>query len=394
MNFDLCTLVAVGGFVVVVSGLILLFSWWLDRRFACLGLWGVALIVLAAGYAVITARGALPLRASIEVGSALCLLASGLMWWGARSFADRPIRPAAAFAGALIWIVACQFDALVMSATLRQQLFSLITAVYTLFTAWEYLGRAESELVSRWPAVWLLAVHALLFSCRAVFPRPTTFPNVVSERMNGWLTALAALLLAHYLSMAFLVLCMVKERRELENRRAARVDALTGIANRRAFYEGGEPLLRCTLAKNRPVALLGFDLDQFKSVNDTFGHGAGDRVLRAFCDTVVSLLRPGDLFGRIGGEEFSLLLPDTDGATAMETAERIRAAFAVRQVDVGGARAAATVSIGVALARPDDDLAALMAASDRALYRAKAAGRNRVVGVCAPLPRFGITAAA
>ncbi|MDQ2078575.1 GGDEF domain-containing protein [Xanthobacteraceae bacterium Astr-EGSB] len=394
MNIDLCTLVVVGGFVVVVSGLILLFSWWLDRRSACLGLWGGGLILLAAGYAVIAARGALPLRASIEVGSALCLLANGLMWCGARSFVGRPIRLAAVLAGALVWVVACQFDALVMSVTMRQQLFSLITVVYTLLTAWEYLRSAEVELASRWPAVLLLAAHAILFLARVVFPYPTVFPNMASERMNVWLTALAAVLLAHYLSMAFLVLCMVKERRELEHRREARIDELTGIANRRAFFESGEPLLRGALAERRPVALLTLDLDLFKSVNDTFGHGAGDRVLRAFCDTVVSLLRPGDLFGRTGGEEFALLLPDADGAAAMKTAERIRAAFADRQVDVGGARAAATVSIGVALARPDDDFAALMAASDGALYRAKAAGRNRVVWACAPTPCLGFTAAA
>jgi diguanylate cyclase (GGDEF)-like protein len=394
MDLDLGTLVAVGGFATVVCGILLLFSWWQDRRFACLGQWGGGLILLAVGYAVMTARGSLPLKASIEIGSGLCLAANAVMWCGARTFADRPARLAPMFAGALVWIVACQFDAIVLSATLRQQLFSLITVVYTLLAAWEYAHHPDTELVSRWPAVVLLVVHAALFSARAVFPYMTIFPNVITHQIGPWLTVLAAVLLAHYLSMAFLVLCMVKERRELEHRRAARIDALTGIANRRAFFENGEPLLADTLAARHPAALLAFDLDLFKRVNDTFGHPAGDRVLRAFCDTVGMHLRPDDLFGRTGGEEFALLLPGVGLVTAMRIAERIRSAFAERHVDLDGARASSTVSVGVALARTGDDFSTLMAAADRALYRAKAAGRNRVARARSLAPRLGVGAAA
>jgi diguanylate cyclase (GGDEF)-like protein len=128
----------------------------------------------------------------------------------------------------------------------------------------------------------------------------------------------------------------------------------------------------------RPAALLLFDLDRFKSINDRFGHGAGD-VLTAFCQLATSLLRPTDLFGRIGGEEFASLLPDTTRQDALLLAERLRAAFEATTHTLTDGPLSATASVGVAIS--DDassDLAALLDVADQALYRAKAMGRNRV----------------
>jgi diguanylate cyclase (GGDEF)-like protein len=123
------------------------------------------------------------------------------------------------------------------------------------------------------------------------------------------------------------------------------------------------------------------DLDRFKEVNDTAGHQAGDRVLRAFCDLVAGSIRPGDLFGRLGGEEFGCLLANAPMAHALHTAERLRREFAAMRLpdlDVNP-----TVSVGVAMANEAGrSLPALLATADRALYRAKAEGRNRV----APAP--------
>ena len=142
----------------------------------------------------------------------------------------------------------------------------------------------------------------------------------------------------------------------------------------------------------RPVALLLFDLDRFKSINDKFGHSAGDAVLSAFCRLATSLLRPTDLFGRIGGEEFASLLPDTTRQDALLLAERLRTAFKATSHEVADQTLTATVCVGVAVS--DDassDLAALLDAADRALYRAKATGRNRVelssYSATAPPPR-------
>jgi len=122
-----------------------------------------------------------------------------------------------------------------------------------------------------------------------------------------------------------------------------------------------------------------FDLDRFKSINDRFGHPAGDAVLVAFCQVATSLLRPTDLFGRIGGEEFASLLPDTDWQNALGLAERLRAAFEAKVHTVAERPLTATVSVGVAISDDESlDLFALMDAADQALYRAKALGGNRV----------------
>jgi diguanylate cyclase (GGDEF)-like protein len=134
-----------------------------------------------------------------------------------------------------------------------------------------------------------------------------------------------------------------------------------------------------TAADKMPVALIAFNLDQFKSVNDSYGHSAGDRLLRSFCDVASESLRAGDVFGRIGGEEFACLPADVSPADAVAIAERLRRQFANREIDSGSTRVHATVSSGVAIAgQPQPELEALMSAADRALYRAKQLGWNRV----------------
>ncbi len=121
------------------------------------------------------------------------------------------------------------------------------------------------------------------------------------------------------------------------------------------------------------------DLDRFKHINDTFGHGAGDFVLRSFGERVTATLREADLAGRIGGEEFLMILPETDLTGAMPFAERLRRAVADTPMALTGEGLTVSCSLGVAQREPDDlDAGQLLARADAALYRAKAEGRNRV----------------
>ncbi len=154
-------------------------------------------------------------------------------------------------------------------------------------------------------------------------------------------------------------------------------DEMTGALTRATFIERSERHLE----ENGTAAVLMLDVDRFKSVNDHHGHAAGDRVLVAFASTVLATLRPGYLFGRLGGEEFAILLPQTTHGEARAFAERLRRAVEDHAVDIAdGCRLTITVSIGLAfqtgIARPSLD--ALLAEADAALYRAKACGRNRV----------------
>lgn len=163
--------------------------------------------------------------------------------------------------------------------------------------------------------------------------------------------------------------------------RLANVDALTGAATRRHFGELAERELSRAKRAGETVAVLAMDLDRFKALNDAHGHAGGDAALRAFAAVCRAQLRTSDVFGRIGGEEFAVLLPATDAAAALAVAERIRAALAATPLDLGGAAATpVTVSIGVASRRADGALLeALLLAADEALYAAKRGGRNRVV---------------
>jgi len=181
------------------------------------------------------------------------------------------------------------------------------------------------------------------------------------------------------IAIAFILLAMAKERTEHRHKTAALIDPLTGIANRRAFLQDGEAQLKRQAADPRPTAVMLLDLDNFKSINDRFGHAIGDRVLQLFAQVGSECMRRLDIFGRLGGEEFAALLVDTTRDRALAVAEQIRSSFATATSEVEGKPVVATVSIGVVISHDAVlDLSALLAQADHALYRAKDNGRNRI----------------
>jgi two-component system, cell cycle response regulator len=156
-------------------------------------------------------------------------------------------------------------------------------------------------------------------------------------------------------------------------------DGLTGIANRRAFEEKIEAEVYHALRHDRPLSLVMFDLDHFKKVNDTYGHMAGDHVLKTVASIVRSRIRQGDVLARYGGEEFALLLRETPKGTAAQLAEEIRVAIANSEVTFEDRIIPVTVSMGVAEATPDLRTPhQLVKVADARLYDAKREGRNRV----------------
>jgi diguanylate cyclase (GGDEF)-like protein len=181
------------------------------------------------------------------------------------------------------------------------------------------------------------------------------------------------------IAIAFIMLAMAKERTELRHKTAALVDPLTGIANRRAFLEEACALGQRQGAQPRPIAVLLADLDSFKSINDRFGHAIGDHVLQLFADVACARLGPRDLIGRLGGEEFAVVLYDAGRDKGFAVAERIRVSFEAAAADVKGFAVGGTVSMGLVTAENGlIDLPALLARADAALYCAKERGRNRV----------------
>lgn len=173
-----------------------------------------------------------------------------------------------------------------------------------------------------------------------------------------------------------------------ELRHLATTDPLTGLANRAHFLDQVEEEMVRSDRFRRPLALLMIDLDRFKRINDQHGHAAGDEVLRVFARVLGSSLRSVDLCGRLGGEEFAVLMPETDLAGALPGAERLRQAIEAARVDGVAGGLAFTASFGVAVRHGEEPLKRLMARADAALYAAKHGGRNRVevAGNDAPAP--------
>ncbi len=163
------------------------------------------------------------------------------------------------------------------------------------------------------------------------------------------------------------------------------VDALTDVPNRRGFYQGLAPWLALARRPGQPTALVILNLDSFKRVNDHYGHGVGDTVLKAIVDAVRGQLRDSDLMGRLGGAEFALLLPRTGLAEAVVVAERIRQAVAALPVKAERAVINLTASMGVTTIRAEDSTVSLFKRADEALQAAKLRGRNQVVAAAAPV---------
>jgi diguanylate cyclase (GGDEF)-like protein/PAS domain S-box-containing protein len=173
----------------------------------------------------------------------------------------------------------------------------------------------------------------------------------------------------------------ITEQKSLEARLTeyATVDELTGAFNRRYLFEAGAAECVRGSRHQRSFSLLMLDLDDFKDVNDTLGHSTGDEILRCFVRTCRAQLRASDTLGRIGGEEFAIVAPETPIEGGRQVAERIRADCEAARLLVDGQPVRITVSIGVAeFEGSEDDFAAVMKRGDRALYRAKRSGRNRV----------------
>jgi diguanylate cyclase (GGDEF)-like protein len=159
----------------------------------------------------------------------------------------------------------------------------------------------------------------------------------------------------------------------------AQLDELTGALNRRyVMKELDEELLRCLRSK-QPCSVALIDLDWFKKINDTFGHPVGDEALRAFAITIFANIRGIDKFGRYGGEEFLLVLPDTSQAVAVRTLDRLRDIVAGLDWAAISPRMTVTLSAGVTSIRANDTTDSILSRADRALYRAKESGRNRVL---------------
>ena len=228
----------------------------------------------------------------------------------------------------------------------------------------------------RWPAFVVPVLHGLVLMLPILLgdflrPQDAAFSGSI------WMTVFSIELVLYAVGTVFVIFMLVSERAVTVHKTAASMDPLTGMFNRRGFSEATSRVIEREANAGRPVTVLIFDIDHFKSINDRFGHPAGDEILKLFSTIVINTLRISDMSGRIGGEEFAALLPCSleEGVLA---AERVREAFEASGIVVDEGPVDTTVSIGVAGGPAGTELEVLLAAADTALYQAKRSGRNRV----------------
>ena len=380
MSLDYNTLFLLTVDIEAMLGLLLLFVWVQNLSIRAVAWWGSAHLVRAVSIVLYGLYGSVPDLISIDLANALLFTSYALTWNGARVFDRRAPLIGSLFAGATLWALASFVPGFTKAPDMQAMLSGLIIASFIWLTAYEFWRGREEPLVSRWPAILILFLYGNVFLVRT--PLSALLPAVLQRDLlsSAWLTVLSTESLLAAISTAFVFVAIAKERMEFGYKTAAMRDPLTGLLNRGAFVGEAEALTHLQVKRDRPVAVFMIDLDAFKDINDRFGHPLGDRVLRVFADTMRANLRSSDLVGRLGGEEFAVVLADACRDNAFRVAERLRRAFADAASTVEGVSVRATASFGVSIIQdPLDDVNRLLMQADEALYRAKALGRNRVV---------------
>jgi diguanylate cyclase (GGDEF)-like protein len=370
---DSLTLDIVATMVAALLGAMLLF-FARQENIPALRWWGAAYLLGAASVALWTLVGNRFGETVPLLLSALGLVASAMVWNAARVFHSRGASLPGLALGAIVWISAgTLLDPDVTS--LRLTIGAGLVVIYATLTASELWQERRKSLQRRWPAIIVPVLHGF------VLMLPILLGNVLRDS-NGafataWVTIFSIELVLYAVGTVFVIFMLVSERAVSAHKRAALIDPLTGLLNRRGFTEACGRLIARDARKGQQVTVLVFDIDHFKSINDRFGHPAGDEILKLFAAVVVNNLRISDLSGRIGGEEFAALLPCSLQEGVL-VAERVREAFAASGIVCDDGPVDTTVSIGVAGGPAGTELDVLLTAADTALYKAKRTGRNRV----------------
>lgn len=327
----------------------------------------------------------LPSMLSVVIASGLMVLGVGVIWLGLRDFRQQsqsqlPVLLTALLCMLLQWLLLDIYQ----TPAATYPISSTALCLFTLLSARELLRPWPQPLRS---ACWLAGGLFLLASAGLVLRALATLSDNGEQLLPGHGPHAASLLglLLLQIGLACCFMLMTLYQTALSLARLSERDGLTGILNRRSLCRQGSNLLQRCQRQQQPACLLMLDADHFKRINDEFGHQTGDAVLCHMSSRIGNQLRQGDLFGRFGGEEFTLLLPGLQPDEAMRTAERIRLALCNQPCSSAGQLVQLSASIG--MAHSNDlgyDFEKLLGAADHALYRAKHLGRNRVEATSPP----------
>ncbi|MFG6447505.1 diguanylate cyclase [Roseateles sp. BYS180W] len=332
-------------------------------------LWAWAPLLCAAGCLAYAAWGQWPAALVVTLANGLVLGAAALYVLGAQRFFGQPLQ-LAALAG---WVSAC-----LVLIQLAHQLWpqaraeALLLLLGAAGLSWALQRLWQGQRMGA-AGRYLQGVQAAQAALLALCLAQLLWPSSLDVPHGAMFLALCATLLM----MGLGVLLLASQRLREEFMQLARLDALTGSLTRTAWLEQAEMELARCRRYGHALSLLFFDLDSLKHINDQYGHRVGDRVLREAVQQARLTLRQSDQLGRLGGEEFAVLLPETEVASAMQVAERLRQAVEVGPGAPRTSISAGLVSLGAFEAIPGG-LDELLSRADAALLRAKTLGRNRV----------------
>jgi diguanylate cyclase (GGDEF)-like protein len=370
MHFDPHTAFTFQFVQALINGCILLLSWLENRRTVALVWWSASHMVAAAAMVAFAVSASLSQPTALGLAHLLLVLYWAVQLVGTRIFEGRSWSPAYLLAPTAAMTAAIAVWS--PGSDEAWQVFKGLMLLLALATVHEILRNRPQAPLLRWSLVALIAVHCLLVTGAG------NFGSGPGARFDFWGDLIMLEAIAYGSGTALLFIALSKANAESELRKAATTDSLTGLMNRGAFIARAELSLARACPRHEQVALAIFDLDRFKAINDGYGHSAGDEVLRVFARILGATFRATDVVGRLGGEEFAVLLADVPAQEAIALVERARVAFARSDIAVRGGRIPTTVSAGITWESAGDrDLDGMLAGADDLLYRAKANGRNR-----------------
>jgi diguanylate cyclase (GGDEF)-like protein len=374
MSFDTSTLYLIATMLAAMLGsMLVLFG--KQENIAALKWWGAAYLLGSAAVAIWTIYGdTLGPMTSLALTS-IGFFACGMVWNASRVFHGRKLLWPGLVLGPLVWI-ATMMTLAPRDASIRLSMGAAIIAIYAALTASELWSERRRDMQRRWPTVTIPVLHGFVLMLPiliGVYMRPYD----ANFSTSIWVTVFSVELVLYAICTVFVIFMLVSDRTVAAHKNAASTDPLTGLFNRRGFAEACSRVIEREAIAGRPVTVMIFDIDHFKSINDRFGHPAGDEILKLFAVVISSNLRLSDLSGRIGGEEFAALLP-CSLEEGVIVADRMRQVFEASNIVDDEGPVETTVSIGVAGGPAGTELEVLLAAADTALYQAKRGGRNRV----------------
>ncbi len=377
---DTPTLIIVTAIALTLTSVAILISWQINRRISGASHWSLGCVLIAVS--VLLRAASSYLHPIFSIGLAIHILVAGfyLAWMGTRIFQGKRSLPLRHFVFMQITLLLVLYLVGIGSGgfAVRTILVSGILGLFSLLIANDLLRSQVPSKLSTTFTGCILILLSIAFIVRGLsIEILLEGGNIITAGTHSKVTYLFGIVFS--IAITFGLIIMLNERLEDRLQKLADTDFLTGLNSRRAIVKAGERMILRNSLDKSPTSMVIMDLDNFKIVNDTYSHLAGDATLRHFAKTMRHCFRPNDLLGRLGGEEFIAILANTRLNDAIEAAERLRVTFEKEPTRFNKQMINATVSVGIATAEHGaESFNQLFKDADHSLYQSKNSGRNQV----------------